>query len=112
MIVILVSIMFSFYHLCLSNFEYSLYKMIYIINLIVSLAFTWITYFVYNAMIMKYERFIESLVNFIRRFLFHSAIVFIIPLLFINVVELQHHKYLTDHNYSKIIKQIDQLPFE
>ena len=96
--------MFSFCHLCLSNFEYSLYKMIYIINLIVSLAFTWITYFVYNARIMKYERFTESFITFIKRFLFYSAFVLVIPLLFINAVELQHHKYLKDHNYSKIIR--------
>ncbi|CAK57682.1 unnamed protein product (macronuclear) [Paramecium tetraurelia] len=61
---------------------------------------------------MKYERFAESFVNFIRRFLFHSAFVLVIPLLFINAVELQHHKYLKDHNYSKIIRQIDQLPNE
>lgn len=56
---------------------------------------------------MKYERFTESFFNFIRRFLFHTAIVFVIPLLFINSVELQHHKYLKDHNYSKLIRQID-----
>ncbi|CAD8188666.1 unnamed protein product [Paramecium octaurelia] len=61
---------------------------------------------------MKYERFAESFVNFIRRFLFHSAFVLIIPLLFINALELQHLKYLNDHNYSKIIRQIDQLPNE
>ncbi|CAD8193142.1 unnamed protein product [Paramecium pentaurelia] len=59
---------------------------------------------------MKYERFTEQLINFIRRFLFHSAFVFIIPLLFINAIEIQHNRYLKDHNYSKLIRQIDQLP--
>ncbi|CAD8093010.1 unnamed protein product [Paramecium primaurelia] len=59
---------------------------------------------------MKYERFTEQLINFIRRFLFHSAFVFIIPLFFINAIELQHNRYLKDHNYSKLIRQIDQLP--
>ncbi|CAD8108140.1 unnamed protein product [Paramecium sonneborni] len=61
---------------------------------------------------MKYERFIEILCNFIRRFLFHSAFVLVIPLLFFNALELQHHKYLKDHNYSRLIRQIDQLPYE
>ncbi|CAD8096831.1 unnamed protein product [Paramecium primaurelia] len=61
---------------------------------------------------MKYERFTESFITFIKRFLFYSAFVLVIPLLFINAVELQHHKYLKDHNYSKIIRQIDQLPNE
>lgn len=81
--------------------------MIYFINFIVSLAFTWITYFIYNARIMKYERFTEYFFNFIKRFLFYSAFVFIIPLFFINAIELEHNKYLKDHNYSKLIKEID-----
>ncbi|CAD8107656.1 unnamed protein product [Paramecium sonneborni] len=61
---------------------------------------------------MKYERFTELFFNFIRRFLFHSAFLLVLPLLFFNAIELQHHKYLKDHNYLKLIRQIDQLPSE
>lgn len=61
--------------------------MIYIINIIVSLAATWFTYFVYNAKIMKYDLIADQILDFTKRFLFQGAFLVILPLLYTNSIE-------------------------
>ncbi|CAD8117617.1 unnamed protein product [Paramecium sonneborni] len=83
--------------------------MIFIINLIVSLAFIWITYLVYSIKQFKHELIAEYILNFVRRLLFQSSIIIFFPLLISNGLEFEQKQFKKSHQYLKIIHLIDQL---
>ncbi|CAK57843.1 unnamed protein product (macronuclear) [Paramecium tetraurelia] len=81
----------------------------YIINLVASLAFIWITYLVYSIKQFKHEQISDQILIFARRLLFYSSILIIFPLLIPNGLELQHNLFLDDHQYLRVVHLIDQL---